>query len=75
MNVPRVPSPSRPEEKSQAYLWWICIRTLLLFIIALLPFLAVGIALLLGLRERVPVNSGPPAAEAAPDIAEAAIPD
>ena len=52
MNFARVPSPSRTEKGSQAYLWWICIRMLLLFAVALLPFVAVGVAVLSGLREK-----------------------
>jgi len=52
MNFVRVPSPSRPEKGGQAYLWWICIRTLLLFAVALLPFVAGGVMLFMGMRER-----------------------
>jgi hypothetical protein len=52
MNVARVPSPTRPEKGSQGYLLWICIRMLLLFAVALLPFAAGGVMLFMGLREK-----------------------
>jgi hypothetical protein len=63
MKVARVPSPPRNEKGSQAYLWWICIRMLLLFAVALLPFVAVGVAVLKGLNEKTATSRKAPPAE------------
>jgi hypothetical protein len=69
MKVARVPSPSRTEKGSQAYLWWICIRMLLLFAVALLPFVAVGVAVIRGLDDKTTNSRESPPAEA-PEMAD-----
>ncbi|MEK7951535.1 hypothetical protein [Luteolibacter soli] len=52
MNLARVSSPPRPANGSQAHLLWICIRMALIFALALLPLIAVGVILLRGMSER-----------------------
>ena len=52
MNLARVSSPPRPANEDPAHLWWICIRVLLLFALAVLPVVGGGILLLKGLHER-----------------------
>ena len=53
MNLARVSSPPpRPANGGPAYLWWICIRMVLIFALAMLPVAAGGIFLLKGLHEK-----------------------
>lgn len=52
MNLARVSSPPRPANEGQAHLWWICIRMLLIFALALLPMVAGGVLFLKGLHEK-----------------------
>jgi hypothetical protein len=60
MNPARVSSPPRPANEDPAHLWWICIRVLLLFALALLPVAAGGILLLKGLHERATTGQEAP---------------
>ena len=51
--------PSPPPEKDQAYLCWLCLRMLIIFAIALLPLIAIVVALLIGLREKPGTGGNP----------------
>lgn len=57
--------PSEPPEKGQAYLCWLCIRMLVIFALALLPLIAIAVALLMGLREKPGTAGSPEPAEVA----------
>ena len=68
MNLARVSSPPRPANEGQAHLWWMCIRMLWLFALALLPMVAGGVLWLRGLHEKASAREAERSAVMSPEV-------